>query len=155
MKKHIRLALAAIAVTLAATGCKGSRQEVERKAQEAEQKAEAELTAAKIKAEKEESAKVKAERADERAKLQKDLDAHERKASYLRQKAAKTVGATKRNADAALNELDARRVTAKASMSRLSDETTANWDATKKSAEDDIAAVGRAVDSLEHTLAKK
>jgi hypothetical protein len=155
MNKHMRAALVVMGLTLGVTACKG-KEEAERKAAEGEkQSQEATLTAAKMRAEADETAKLKAARSDARMKLQKDFDAMERKSTHLREKAAKSVGTTKKNADAAIAELDTRRTAAKASLNRLADDASPAWDATKKTAEDDIAAVGRAVDALEVTIIKK
>ncbi len=151
MIKHTRLVLVAMGLTLAVSACKG-KGEAERKAEE--QKAqEATITAAKVEAE--QAAKLRSAHADERGKLQKELDAHDRKAAYLKEKAAKTVGATKKNAEAAIAELDARAAAARASMKTLGDDASPQWDASRKVAEDDIAAMGKAVNALERTLAKK
>lgn len=154
MNKHMRAALVAVGLTLAMTACKG-KEEAERKAAEADRQAqEATLTAAKMRAEADEAAKMRAAHAEARTRLQKDLDAVDRKATYLREKAAKAVGVTKKNADAAIAEVEARRTAAKAAMNRLVDDASPAWEATKKTAEDEIASVGKAVDSLERTLTK-
>jgi hypothetical protein len=153
MKKPIRVMLVAIGLTLAASACR-DKSEAERKAAEAEKQSEATITAAKVQAEADE-AKLKAAHDIDRMKLQKDLDAHDRKASYLKAKAAKQVGATKKNADAAITEFEARRATAKTSLGKLTDDKAPGWDTSKKTAEDDVAAVGKSVDAIEHTLTKK
>jgi colicin import membrane protein len=145
-----------VALTLACSvACnKGEEEEAARKAAAAEQEAreaQAKANAAKLEAE-QEAATARTARAESRDKLQKDLDAHERKAAHLKEKAAAAKGATKKNADAAVVELDKRRDTAKASLTKLSDYTAAAWDDTREAAEDDVEAVGKAVDSLESTL---
>jgi hypothetical protein len=156
MKKHNRVMLVAIGLTLATTACNRGKAEAERKAAEAQQRAqEATITAGQMQAQAEEAARSRAAHAEARSKLQKDFDAHERKAAYLKEKAAKATGAARKNADAAIAEYEARRTSAKASLNHLSDDAAPTWDATKKTAEDDIAAVGRAVDALEQTLTKK
>ena len=156
MKKHIHVALAAIGLTLASSACDRGKAEAERKAAEAERQAqEATITAGQMQAQAEEAAKTKAAHVEARTKLQKDFDAHERKASYLKEKAAQATGAVKKTADAAIAEYEARRASEKASLDKLGDEAAPAWDATKQTAEEDIAAVGRAVDSLEQTLTKK
>jgi hypothetical protein len=153
MKKPMRVVLVAIGLTLAVSACRG-KSEAERKAAEEQKAQEANLTAAKMQAEADE-AKLKAAHEQERMKLQKEMDAHDRKASYLKAKAAKQIGATKKNADAAITELDARHAAAKASLGKLMDDKAPDWDASKKTAEDDVAAVGKSVDALERTLSKK
>lgn len=149
MKKQIQVVLVAMGLTLVSAACDRGKAEAERRAQEAT------LTAAKVQAQTDESAKLKAAHTESRDKLQKDLDASDRKATYLKQKAAHTVGTTKKNADAAITELDARHTAAKASLSKLGDDASPAWDAMRKTAEDDVAAVGKAVDTLEGTLGRK
>jgi hypothetical protein len=156
MKKHMRMVFAAIGLTLAMTACERGRMEADKRAAEAEKKAqEATLTAGKMKADAEETAKLKAAHADTRSKLHKDLEAHERKATYLKEKAAKTTGVTKKNADAAIAELKTRETAAKTSLDKLGDDAAPAWDDMEKKAEGDVAAVGKSVDALEHTLMKK
>lgn len=156
MNKHMQWALVAMGLTLATTACDRGKAEAERKAAEAEKQAqEATLTAAKVQAEAEATTRMKAAHADARAKLQKEFDALDRKATYLKSKATKTAGTTRRNADAAIAELESRRMAAKASLTRLANDADSAWDATKRTAEDDIAAVGKSVESLDHTLMKK
>ncbi|HVH43600.1 MAG TPA: hypothetical protein VM925_14695 [Labilithrix sp.] len=155
MKNHIRVVLVAIGLTLATTACDRGKAEAERKAAEAEKQAqETTITAARMQAEAEEAAKSKRAHVEARTKVQKDFEAYERKATYLKEKAAKTVGTTKKNADAAINELASREAKAKASLSKLADDAAPAWDETKKTAEDDVAAVGKAVEALEHTITK-
>ncbi len=150
-----------VALTLAlstfSAACDKGTKEADQKAAEAAKTAkdaEDKANAAKLKAD-EEKAKAAAAHAEARNKLQKDMDAHDRKGTYLREKAAKATGAAKANADAAVKELDARRDAAKASVAKLSDDASPTWDGLRKTAEDDIAAVGKAVDTLETTVNKK
>ncbi|HVJ88899.1 MAG TPA: hypothetical protein VM580_03785 [Labilithrix sp.] len=155
MTNHIRWTLVAFSLSVFAFACDRGKAEAEKKAAEAEQQAqETTITAARVKAE-EEEAKLKMARAEERSHLQKQLDAHERKADYLKDKAAKTAGATKQNANAAISELNARLASAKESVGKLADDTSPAWDAAKSAAANDLAAVERATDSLEQTLTKK
>lgn len=154
MTNHIRWTLVAFSLSVFAFACDRGKAEAEKKAAEAEQQAqETTITAARVKAE--EEAKLKTARAEERGHLQKQLDAHERKADYLKDKAAKTAGATKQNANAAISELNARLASAKESVGKLADDTSPAWDAAKSAAANDLAAVERATDSLEQTLTKK
>ena len=154
MTNHIRWTLVAFSLSVFAFACDRGKAEAEKKAAEAEQQAqETTITPARVKAE--EEAKLKTARAEERGHLQKQLDAHERKADYLKDKAAKTAGATKQNANAAISELNARLASAKESVGKLADDTSPAWDAAKSAAANDLAAVERATDSLEQTLTKK
>lgn len=157
MKNHryVRAALVVTSLAAAQVACKDT--EAERKAAEAAKQAqEAETTAAKMRAESDQAVeKLKVTHTDARTKLQRDLDTHERKATYLKEKAAKLTGDKKKNADAAVTELTSRQTTAKASLARLANDADPAWDATKKTVEDDIAAVGKAVDSLEQAVEKK
>lgn len=150
MNTIVRAATVGGVLILVTTGC--DRREAERKAEQDRRSQEATITAAKVEAE---NAKLKAAHAEARVGLQKDLDAADRKAMSLKLKAAKTVGVQKKNADAAIAELDKRRDAAKVSMSKLGDDMSPAWDETKKAADDDVAAVGKAVDALERTLAKR
>ncbi len=147
--KPIQMVLVAAALAAATAGCDRGKSEAEQKAQEAT------LTAAKMKAEADDTAKLKTAHVEERTKLQKDLDAQERKVAYLKQKAATAIGPTKKNADAAITEYEARVTKAKSDLSRLADETAPGWDATKKATEEDLAAVSKANEAIERTLTKK
>lgn len=147
----------ALAVTLlAAAACIRGKEEADRRAAEADKKAqEAEITAAKVQADADQTAKLRAAHNDARTKLQKDIDAYERKGTYLKQKAAAVTGAKKKNVDAAMSEYDGRLATAKADLAKLGDDMSPAWDATRKTTEDDVAAVGKSIDAFERTLAKK
>lgn len=145
MNNPMRVMLAAAVLTLAGTACEKRKTETRETTT---------TTGAEVNRKSEDMAKMKADRAEDRHKLEGKLEAQERKATYLKQKAAKAAGKEKLNANAAIAELDARRTTAKTSLSRLSDDTSAAWDSTKKAAEDDIDAFEKSVDSLEKTLKK-
>lgn len=156
MNEHMRVLLVAVGLTLAGAACDRGKAEAERKAAEADKQAqEATITAAKVKAESEDAAKLKASHAEARTKLQQKFDGLERKSTYLKQKAVKAVGKEKLNASAAIAELDARKTTAKTSLGRLMDDTSPAWDTAKKGAEDDVDSFEKSVDALEHTLEKK
>lgn len=147
----------AIALTSATIACDNGKAEADKKAAEAmkaSKEADDKAAAAKKTAE-EEAAKAKAGHTEFRAKLQKDVDAHERKATYLKEKASKLTGDAKKNADAAVTELDKRREAAKASLAKLGDDSATTWDAFKKTAEDDVAALGKSIESLETVIEKK
>lgn len=140
-----RVMLATAILVVASPACK-RKTDVESK--------ETTTTGAEMREKAEETAKLKADHAEARHKLEGKLEAQERKATYLKQKAAKAVGKEKLNANAAIAELDARRTTAKTSLARLGDETSPAWDSAKKAAEDDIDGLEKAVDALEKTLKK-
>lgn len=132
------------------------------KEEEAKQAAEAQAQAAKEAAQKATDAAKKAEEealnaqhAAEQKKLQSQFDASDRKSTYLKEKAAKSTGNAKKNADAAVAELDKRRTTASESLKSVQSATGAAWDAAKAKAEEDIAAYGKSVESLEQTIASK
>lgn len=153
MDKYMRGLLVGFVIVLGATGCDRGRAERERL--EGDRTQETETTGAKTKSAAEELAKTKADHSETRTKLLQKFEAEERKASHLKQKAAKAVGKEKLNANAAIAELDARRATAKTSLGRLSDEASPVWDSVKKSAEDDVDSFERAVETLEQTISKK
>lgn len=144
MNNPMRVMLAAAVLTLVGTACDRRKTETR----------ETTTTGAEIKERADDIAKLKADHAEAKHKLEGKLEAQERKATYLKQKAAKAVGKEKLNANAAVAELDARRTTAKTSLGRLTDEVSPAWDSTKKAAEDDIDAYEKAVDALENTLKK-
>jgi uncharacterized protein YPO0396 len=152
MNNPMRIALVTT-LTLAAAACNRGKSETDRNV--TGQGNQTEITSANVKAEADHAAKLKDEHYKERAELQKNFDAQDRKASYLKQKATHTVGTVKKNADAAIAEVDARRNTAKSSLSRLADDMSPSWDSTKKLVDDDIGSYGKAVDALENTLEKK
>jgi colicin import membrane protein len=154
MRIHVRASLLAVALTVGVAACgnkaEEAKKEADQKAAEAAKEADDKAAAAKKEAD-DKAAKANAEI---KAKLQKDLDAAERKAVYLKEKAAKVTGATKKNADAAVTELDTRSAAAKASVAKLDTSTGAAWETQKVAVESDIAALNKAVDSLETTLKK-
>jgi hypothetical protein len=158
--RHMRFRAMMLAVcvgALSTAACKKDTAEADKAAAQAAKEANEaseKANAAKQKAN-EEAAKANLARSEARTKLQKDLDAHERKATYLKEKAAKATGAAKQNAAAAVTELDTRSAAAKASIAKLADDSATGWESLKKTAEDDVASVGKAVDSLEKTLEKK
>lgn len=158
MRIDMRALLLATAIAAGTVGCgnkaEEAKKEADQKAAEAAKtakEAEDKASAAKVEAE----AKVAKANAEIKTKLQKDIDAAERKATYLKEKAAKVTGAAKKNADAAVAELDTRHATAKASLAKLDTATGAAWDTAKVGVESDIAALNKAVESLETTLKAK
>jgi hypothetical protein len=154
-EKPMRMVLVAVSLAVAAAACHRGREEAERKAEAERRAQEAEITAAKVQAEAADTAKLKAAHSEARTKLQKELDAHERKGTYLKQKAVGKTGAAKKNVDAAISEYTSRLAKAKTDLGRLADDASPEWDATKKAADDDVAAVGRSVEAIDHALMKK
>ena len=157
MRINVRASLLAVALTVGVAACGNKAEEAKK---EADQKAAEAAKSAKEADDKAAAAKKEADdkaakaNAEIKAKLQKDLDAADRKAVYLKEKAAKITGATKKNADAAVTELDTRHAAAKASIAKLDTATGAAWETQKVAVESDIAALNKAVDSLETTLKK-
>lgn len=155
MRIDIRTGLLALALTIGTAACGNKAEEAKK---EAEAKAVEAAKAAKEADEKAVAAKKEADdkaakmNAEGKAKLQKDFDAAGRKATYLKEKAAKATGPAKKNADAAVAEFDTRDAAAKASIAKMDGATGAAWDAAKVAAESDIAALNKAVESLETTL---
>ncbi len=98
---------------------------------------------------------ARAAHTEARAKMQKDVEAADRKITYLKEKAAKATGAAKKNADTAVAELDKRRDTVRADLAKLDLETGAAWDTAKAGAERSLTALNQAVDNLETTVAAK
>ena len=156
MRIHTFVAMVALSLA-AGTACEKSTADADKNAAAAAKEAKEaadKANAAKLKSD-EESAKAKLARAEARTSIQKDFDAHERKTTYLKEKVAKATGDMRKNADAAATELDKRRDAAKASIAKIQDDASPTWEAAKKQAQDDVAAVGKGVDALEATLNKK
>jgi colicin import membrane protein len=110
--------------------------------------------AAADKAAKEAEDQAVAQRTEARTKLEKNLEAAERKAIHFKEKAAKATGAMKKNAAAAAAELDKRWEAAKASLAAL-DLKDADWDAAAAKVEAATIQVNEAIDALEASLKKK
>lgn len=143
-------------------GCKGEDQQASaEKQREAEQKAErAQLEAnEKIAEAKREAERVANEaarrRSDTRVELQKEIDAIDRKISYLRERSATAPAAAKKNADAARAEVESRRATLQTNFRKLETEAGAAWDSAKTDVEANISAVKAAVDNWESSASAK
>ncbi len=87
-----------------------------------------------------------------RAGLQKGYDDADRKLTYLKEKVAKAKGAAKKNADAALVEVEKRATAAKESIAKITGAAADNLATLKTGAESDVAAFIESVDALETTL---
>ena len=157
MRIDMRVVAVLLAVaTSSSVGCSKND-----KADEAKKEADQAAKSAKEADDKAAAAKKEADdkaakaNAETKTKLQKELDAADRKAAYLKEKASKATGATKKNVDAAVAEVDRRDATAKASIAKLDPANTTAWDPQKTAVESDIAALNKAVDSVETTLKAK
>ena len=160
MRKQWRmfaLALALAVGTAGATGCSKDDKAAKEKAAADKAAADkaAEDKAAADKAAKDAEEKAIAQRTEARTKLQKDLEAAERKATHFKEKAAKATGAMKKNAAAAAAELDKRWEAAKASLAALDPNKGDDWDASAARVEADTIKVNEAIDALETSLKKK
>lgn len=157
MQNYVRVMLLAVAVSTASVGCGNKAAEAQK---EADQKAAEAAKAQAVADEKAATEKKEAEatalkaNAETKVKLQKDVDAANRKITYLKEKVAKATGAMKKNADAAATEVDTRTATVKADMAKLDGATGTAWDTAKTQVEADTAALNKAVDALEATLKK-
>jgi hypothetical protein len=148
------------ALTLGACN-KDDQQAAAEKQREAEQKAErAQLEAnEKIGEAKRDAERLANEaarsRSDARVELQKDIDAVDRKISYLRERSTTVPAAAKKNADVARAEVETRRSSLQTKFRKLETESGAAWDAAKADVEASISAVKAAVDNWESSASTK
>ena len=131
-----------------------AQREAADKVQQTKLDADEKIAAAKRDAEKA-AQEATGQRTDARATLQKDVDAVDRKISYLKERASTVKGAAKKNSTAAQTEVDTRRATLKADFAKLETESGAAWDSAKAAVERDITAVKSSVDSWESTVTDK
>jgi colicin import membrane protein len=163
VRARFALFVSAVAISgISLTGCNKSDQaEAEKAQREAAERAEkAQLEAnEKISEARRDGEKAANEAAqarnDVRSRLQKDVDAVDRKIAYLKERAVEAKGAAKKNAEAAAAEAEKRRSTLRQDFNKLGTETGAAWDSAKAEVERDIAAVKAAVDSWESTITGK
>jgi hypothetical protein len=165
LKSSIRyrwLANAAVLGALALIGCdKGDQQaaaEAQRDAAEKAEKAQLEANEkiSEARREAEKAANVAAlARGEARVELQKDMDAVDRKISYLKEHSAGVQGAAKKNADVARAEAEARRSSVQSSFRKLETETGAAWDSAKAEAQRNISDLKAAVESWENTISSE
>lgn len=148
------------ALTLAACN-KPSQEDAEKAQRDAAEKAEKaridaaeKISEARRDAEKAANDAAKA-RGDARAELQKDVDAVDRKISYLKERAVDVKGNAKKNADVAQAEAEKRRMTLRDDFRKLETETGAAWDSAKTTVESDIKSLKDSVDSWESTVTNK
>jgi colicin import membrane protein len=156
------LAVLAALVFAPLSGCnkeeqaKAEREKVETQAKAAEAQREADEKKAEAAREAAEtSAKADTARSEARASIQKDVDAADRKAADLRERAAKLKGNAKLNAEAASNELTKRRTALDKDLQELGTARGEAWDKLKAQTEKDVDAVEAAVDSFDRTLSGK
>jgi hypothetical protein len=155
MHTEMRVRALALLIAVATGGPAGCNHG---KAADAQKEADAEAAAKAAKeADDQASAARKAARsnAETKKKLQKEIDAGDRRAVYLKEKAAKASGVTKKSADAAIADIDTREATAKVDMAKLDPDDATSWDTQRSAVEADIAAVKKAVDSLETIVEAK
>jgi hypothetical protein len=161
MQLHV-LKMGALSLVLtAAVACNKSEQQdaaqaqsdAETKARSAQQEANEKIAEAKAEAEKA-ATKAATARTEAKANLQKDVDAVDRKVAALKERGTTVKGAVQKNFAAAQLEVERRRSTVQADLRKLEAEAGADWDATRTSAETDLASLKQSVDSLENTLSK-
>jgi colicin import membrane protein len=156
------LAGASLATFLTLAGCnKPSQEDAEKAQREATEKAERarveaaeKISEARRDAEKAANDAAKA-RGDARGELQKDVDAVDRKISYIKERAVEVKGTAKKNADVAQAEAEKRRTTLRDDFRKLETETGAAWDSAKADVERDIKSLKDSVDSWESTVTNK
>ncbi|MES1184473.1 MAG: hypothetical protein ABUL60_11700 [Myxococcales bacterium] len=153
---------ASLASALALAGCnKPSQEEAEKTEREANERAEkARLDAAEKISEAQRDAEKAANdaakaRGETRGELQKDVDAVDRKISYLKERAVEVKGSAKNNADVAQAEAEKRRSTLRDDFRKLQTDTGAEWDSAKAAVEHDLKSLKESLDSWETTVADK
>jgi hypothetical protein len=157
MKAVLRSIGIAFLLSGIAMGCNQEEEKAQKEAAEKAEKAkvEAEQAAVAKKAADEAAAKAAKERADARQVLQKDFDGVDRKLASLKERAAKAKGAAKKNAEAAVGEVDKRRETVQADLKKLESETGNSWDGAKTAAETDLASLKKSLDVYETAVMGK
>lgn len=156
------LAGASLASALALAGCnKPSQEEAEKTEREANERAEkARLDAADTISEARRDAEKAANdaaraRGETRGELQKDVDAVDRKISYLKERAVEVKGNAKKNADVAQAEAEKRRSALRDDFRKLQTDTGAEWDSAKAAVERDLKSLRDSLDSWETTVTDK
>lgn len=161
MRTKLCVTLLALALGASVAACGNKAEEAQKEAQKKEAEAKAAqsgkdaLAAAETAAAKKLADDMEKAHADVRAKLQKDADAADRKATYWKEKAAKTTGTVKKNADAAVMEVDKRQAAATDGIKNLATQTGAGWDTAKSQVESDVAAFAKSVEALETAVKAK
>lgn len=163
MKFSIPSLLLCTVLSTAAVACDdadAAKKEAEAKAEEANKSAreaaakasaEAQNASAKVA---EAAAATKKAALEAQASLTKDVDDAERKATALKEKAAKLTGAKKANADAALVEYDKRVASTKAEVAKVANATGDALETAKAKAKAEIDGLKKSVDNFETTINK-
>jgi hypothetical protein len=128
-----------------------AQREAAAKAEKAQMEANEKISEARREAEKVANDAAR-ERSEARLELQKDVDAVDRKISYLKERAGAVKGDVKKNADVARAEAETRRTTLQTNFRKLETETGAAWDSAKAEVKQNIADLKAAVDSWENTV---
>lgn len=131
-----------------------AQREAQAKAEKAQLEADEKISEARREGEKAANDAAR-ERSEARSALQKDVDAVDRKISYLKERVATVPASAKKNADVARQETETRRSTLQADFRKLETETGAAWDQAKAAVERDITSLKAAVDSWETTVTGK
>ncbi|MDF3064933.1 MAG: hypothetical protein K0R38_534 [Polyangiaceae bacterium] len=121
---------------------------------EAQNEANDKIAAAKREAD-EAEAKAAAARTEVKNSVQKDIDAVDRKISYLKERGATAKGNAQKNVAAAQGEVETRRAAVQANVRKLETETGSAWESAKAAVDRDLTALKAAVDSLETTVTGK
>jgi hypothetical protein len=166
MIKSFRLTGPIVGITFACgmtlAGCnKSSQAEAEQAQRDAAEKAEAarieaaeKISEARRDAEKAANDAARA-RGEARGELQKDVDAVDRKISYLKERQVSVKGNAKKNADVAQAEVEKRRTTLRDDFRKLETATGEAWDSAKVAVESDLKALKDTVESWESTVTGK
>jgi chromosome segregation ATPase len=128
-----------------------AQREAAAKAEKAQMEANEKISEARREAEKVANDAAR-ERSEARMELQKDVDAVDRKISYLKERASAVKGDVKKNADVARAEAETRRTTLQTNFRKLETETGAAWDSAKAEVKQNISELKAAVDSWENTV---
>jgi hypothetical protein len=123
-------------------------------AREAQNEANDKIAAAKREAD-EAEAKAAAARTEVKNSVQKDIDAVDRKISYLKERGATAKGNAQKNVAAAQGEVETRRAAVQTNVRKLETETGSAWESAKAAVDRDLTALKAAVDSLETTVTGK
>lgn len=149
------------ALSVAAFGCDdadAAKKEADNKALEASKSANEAAAKASVEAQNavakanEALAAGKKAAAEAQASLTKDVDDAERKTTALKEKIAKLAGAKKKNAEAALAEVDKRVASTKAELALVGNSAGDTLDTAKTKAQAEIDGLKKAVENLDSTV---
>jgi len=116
---------------------------------------EAEQTAASAKQAQEAAEKATRERTAVKEAMKKDVDAVDRKLTYLRERAGKLTGAAKTAAQKAMHDTDAKREAVQNDLKKLDPAAAADWDTVRASFDRDVAALKASMDAFERSVTGK